>query len=117
MSLTIESQIIDSYYFNSHISQLYRQSLQPYVDPEMLELALHQPQPEQLRKMEPKAVGNKKGGCSKGVFMVLVAASCLLATGYHQLSSVAEWFSFSHVGNMTTNEMQSDSTGSQLWRK
>lgn len=89
-----------------NISQLYRQSLEPYVDPEVLELAHYQPQPQQVRKVDSSAVGDKKRACSKAAIVLLVAASCLLASGYPQMSNVATWLSSWQVGNMSCTGIQ-----------
>ena len=61
----------------ARISQHYQQSLQPFADPELLELADSKPQYQQLTLPQP-ATGTPRSGSREVWFTLLVIGLCLL---------------------------------------
>ena len=86
-------------YCNLLISQQYRQSLQPYAEPEMLEVAYYQPQQQQVEEIKHRVPANKQGYWGR-LFMVVVGFVCLSGVAYHHKAQLPTGLSFLQFNNL-----------------
>lgn len=85
---------------NVYISQRYRQSLQPYVEPELLEGIYSLAEPIKLLRSEA-AVIPKKQSDRKTLLILLLTGLCLFGSAYHQKTDLQEQPPSLHTKNVT----------------
>lgn len=74
---------------STQISQLYRESLQPYVDPELLEGVDYLPQqPEQIGFVQ--GVTSNKHSRSRIALALAIAGLCLIGSVYHHVAGTSQ---------------------------
>lgn len=83
MSLTSQCQTVLSSDSTVNVSQRYRQALQPYVEPEMLELANYQFSSPKVIEVQPSVVA-KKHSYRQVMLMLVATALCLFGATHHQ---------------------------------
>lgn len=88
------------------ISVRYRQSLQPYVDPEILEIGYYQPEMADTEAIAPSTVAKKKYPDPKAIALLLLLTSCLLGYGFQQKRAMATWFSSLQISNISNQAVQ-----------
>lgn len=87
MGIASDMERMDAPYSNIRISTLYRQSLQPYVEPEVLELADRKPETRVLAKTQ-QSLAAKKQVCPHIVFMIVVAILCMFGSFSEQKDGI-----------------------------
>jgi len=70
------------------ISPVYRQSLQPYVDPEVLEGVEYLPQKPETARIVPCGATVKHHHYATA-FLLVLTGLCLLSTAYNQAATLA----------------------------
>lgn len=85
------------------ISLRYRQSLQPYVDPEILEIGYYQPQMATPETIAPSTVAKKNYQCPKAIVLLLLVTSCLLGYSCKQKNVTVPRLSSWQISNVSSN--------------
>ncbi|HEY9853826.1 MAG TPA: hypothetical protein V6D28_30425 [Leptolyngbyaceae cyanobacterium] len=101
MGLASEMKTRDAVSSNLCISTIYRQSLQPYVEPEVLEVADRKPETQALATCQPKLAA-KKQVCPHILFTIVVVILCTLGSFHQPKEGVVKPVSTLQTTNVTS---------------
>lgn len=87
----------------ANISRLYRQSLQPYVDPEILEGVDYLPEIPEATVNVPNISGRQEPQGTKLLILVL-AGLCLFGITYNHAANLAQKLPLSPIMSHTASE-------------
>lgn len=103
MGLASDMERMDAGYSSLRISTLYRQSLQPYVEPEVLEVADRKPETQALATSQ-QSLAAKKQVCPHILFMMVVAILCMFGSFYQPKDGLVKSLS---TLQLNTNDVNS----------